>query len=150
VPRLSQTRVLIVADATAAGAALCEAVAARADDGKCTFTLLVPASCNGPRPIEAPTDRGARDAERLLSVSLPQLSDAVGAEVVGVVGSPDPLMAVKDALALLGFDEVIFSMQLAPLSRWRRERLPDEIRSLGVPVTEVASPGFGLDPAPAA
>ncbi|MGH2885161.1 MAG: hypothetical protein ACRDPA_21055, partial [Solirubrobacteraceae bacterium] len=67
----------------------------------------------------------------------PLLSGAAGSEVVAVVGPRDPVAAVRDALKLMGFDEVIVSMLPARVSRWRSVGLPDRIRALGVPVTEV-------------
>jgi hypothetical protein len=88
-------------------------------------------------------------AERRLSGALPLLSTAVGAEVVGVIGAPDPLVAVRDALKLMGFDEVILSMLPRGSSRWRQLGLPGKIRALGVPVIEVmGEPDF--TPVPAA
>ena len=56
-------------------------------------------------------------------------------------------MAVRDALKLMGFDEVIVSMLPARVSRWRSLRVPGRIRAQGVPVTEVIgadSPGTRL------
>jgi hypothetical protein len=62
-----------------------------------------------------------------------------------VIGSPEPLTAVRDALQLMGFDEVIVSMLPARASRWLQLELPGRIRALGVPVTEVVA---GDAPAP--
>ncbi len=77
------------------------------------------------------------EAQRRLDAALPGLTAAAGAEVVGIVGSHDPLAAVQDALNLVGFDEVIVSMLPARISRWLRLDLPHKVRGLGVPVTEV-------------
>lgn len=149
-PRFTRARVLIVAQQTSDSADLRQAVAARADQGGCTFTLLVPASSAGLRRVGDPRVYGNREAERRLSLSLPLLSLAAGAEVVGVVGSPDPFIAVREALKLLGFDEVIVSMLPLALSRWRRADLPERIRALGVPVTEVVRGDPDFEPLPAA
>ena len=46
-------------------------------------------------------------------------------------------MAVRDALKVMGFDEVIVSLLPAKVSRWTRLDLPSKIRTLGVPVIEV-------------
>ena len=45
----------------------------------------------------------------MLDVALPKLSEAAGATVEGVVGDPDPVAAVQDAINLRGFDEIIIS-----------------------------------------
>jgi GABA permease len=65
------------------------------------------------------------------------LSRAAGSEVVAVVGAHEPFAAVRDAMEMMGFDEVIVSMLPARTSRWLHVELPGRIRTLGVPVTEV-------------
>jgi hypothetical protein len=144
---ITPTRVLIVAHQTAGSQRLIETVAARAAEGPCTFTLLVPAAPRGLRRVA--TDYSTAAAERRLSAALPLLSTAAGEEVVGVVGALDPLVAVRDALKVMEFDEVIVSMLPPGLSRWHQLGLPGKIRALGVPVIEVmGSPDF--TPLPAA
>lgn len=133
----SPTRVLIVAHQTADSDALIDAVARRADAGSCSFTLLVPASSRGLHRVVDPEDHGMVEAERRLEVAIPLLSGAAGSDVLGMIGSHEPLAAVQDALNLFGFDEVIVSMLPARLSRWLRLDLPHKVRALGVPVTEV-------------
>jgi hypothetical protein len=148
-PAFTRARVLIVANQTARSDQLIEAVARRASDGACSFTLMVPSVARRLRPVGAPVTYGHPEAERRLSAALPLLSQAAGAEVVGIVGSYEPFTAVKDALKLLGFDEVIVSMLPTRVSRWQREALPQRIRALGVAVIEVvADPNF--EPVPAA
>lgn len=87
---------------------------------------------------------------RILNVAaaLPLLSRAAGSDVLGLVGSRDPLSAVQDALSVLGFDEVIVSLLPARLSRWLRSDLPPKIAALDLPVTVVVSGGtFSRSPA---
>jgi hypothetical protein len=147
----SPIRILIVAHQTADSPELLAAVAQRATRGPCLFTLLVPATPHGLHRVVDPEDYGLSEARRRLDVALPQLSEAAGAEVTGIVGSHDPLAAVADALNLLGFDEVIMSTLPARLSRWLRLDLPHKVRGLGVPVTQVvASDRFDASPLPAA
>jgi hypothetical protein len=50
----------------------------------------------------APEDPAVADARSRLDAALPRLSAAAGAEMVGIVGSHDPLAAVQDALNLPG------------------------------------------------
>jgi hypothetical protein len=131
--------VLIVARRTADSPELLEAVARRARLGPCNFTLLVPAY---PTPVSRLGDRfdpAQRAAERRIAAAVPLLSRAAGAEVVAVVGAGQPLVAVRDALAVMGFDEVIVSTLAAGASRWPQLDLPRRIRALGVPVVEVLS-----------
>ena len=136
-PAYRSARVLILARRTADSPELIGAVAARADRGPCNFTLLVPAS---PRVLTNVTyHRPHRDldAERRILAAVPLLSRAAGSEVVAVVGAQDPFGAVRDALKVMGFDEVIVSMLPARVSRWRSLDVAGRIRALGVPVTEV-------------
>jgi hypothetical protein len=143
-------RILIVAHHTANSPELRAAIAKRAAEGPCSFTLLVPASSHGLHRVVDPEDHGAEEARRRLDAALPSLSAAAGAAVVGVVGSYDPLAAVQDALHLLGFDEVIVSMLPAPISRWLRLDLPHKIRGLGLPVAEVVAADHTFTPLSAA
>jgi hypothetical protein len=142
-------RVLILARRTATDPHLLRAVARRAALGSCNFTLLVPAVH---RPIYLVGERHHhRDpyAERVIAAAVPLLTRAARAEVVAMIGAPEPLAAVRDALSLMGFDEVIVSMT-ARSSAWRRLGLPGQIRALGVPVTEVISTDSPMSPLPAA
>ncbi len=149
-PAFTRARVLIVARQTADSVELREAVASRASDGACSFTLMVPAAPRRLRLVNGSREPGDRDAERRLSTAVPLLSVAVGAEVVGIVGPHEPLQAVRDALKLLGFDEVIISMLPSDISGWQRDGLPEKIRALGVAVTEVVCARSPLEPLPAA
>jgi hypothetical protein len=71
-------------------------------------------------------------------------------EVVAVIGAHEPLTAVRDALHLMGFDEVIVSMLPPRVSRWLHIELAARIRALGVPVTEVIAADVPAPPLPAA
>jgi hypothetical protein len=150
VPPYRSARVLIVARRTADSPQLIEAVARRAGEGPCNFTLLVPAFPPGPHRVGDATDPGQRAAERRIAAAVPLLSRAAGSEVVAVIGAPEPFAAVRDALHLMGFDEVIVSMLPARASRWLHLKLPARIRALGVPVTEVIDTGVPISPLPAA
>jgi hypothetical protein len=76
---------------------------------------------------------------------LPVLSRAARDEVVGLVGREEPLTATRDALNLLGFDEVIISMPPARESRWLHLDLARTVRALGVPVSQVINADLGAD-----
>jgi hypothetical protein len=150
VPPYRSARVLIVARRTADSPQLLEAVARRAREGPCNFTLLVPAFPNGLQRVGDPIDRGQRAAEQRIRSAVPLLSRAAGTEVVAVIGVHEPFAAARDALRLMGFDEVIVSMLPAGSSRWLQIELPARIRALGVPVTEVIGADMPTSPLPAA
>lgn len=126
----SPARVLIVARQTAQRRQLIETVARRAAAGPCTFTLLVPASPRGLHRAVDPETHGRDEAEARLAAALPLLRRAAGQDVMGLVGSHEPLAAIQDVLNLFGFDEVIISMLPARVSRWLRLDLPRKVQAL--------------------
>jgi hypothetical protein len=136
---------LIVAHQTADSPELVAAVARRADDSACTFTLLVPARASGLQGVTDPESHGISEAEERLELAIPLLSEAAGEPIIGVVGTHEPLAAVQDALNVLGFDEVIISMLPVRDSGWFRRELPRKVRALGVPVTEVITSAREVD-----
>ncbi len=134
------TRVLVVAHKTAATQPLLDAVHARAKQGSCTFTLLVPNATHGLHKVVDPEDQGAGDARAVLDRALPALVEAAGAAVEGIVGDADPIAAIHDAINLRGFDEVILSTLSPRVSRWLKLDLPSKVAGMGLPVTTV-TPG---------
>ena len=142
-------RVLIVANRTAAGEALVEAVRRRASQGPARFHLVVPAIPHGLHRVVDPEVAGREEGQARLDVALPLLSEAAGSEVTGHVGDADPLAAIHDAVALDGFDEIIVSTLPRRLSRWLRLDLPSKARGLGLPVVHVeAKQPAGEEPPP--
>jgi len=136
----STSRVLVVAHKTAATQPLLDAVRERAERGRCVFTLLVPNATHGLHKVVDPEDQTAGEAQTVLDRALPLLEQAAGATVDGLVGDPDPVAAVHDAINLHGFDEVIVSTLSAKVSRWLRLDLPSKVSGMGLPVTTV-TPG---------
>ncbi len=130
-------RVLVVAHKTAATQPLLDAVRERAARGSATFTLLVPNATHGLHKVVDPEDQGGGEAKDVIDQALPSLSDAAGAPVEGIVGDPDPIAAVHDAINLRGFDEVIVSTLPARVSRWLKLDLPSKVAGMGLPVTTV-------------
>jgi hypothetical protein len=118
-------RILVVANRTANTPTLLEAVHERANEGPCTFTLLIP---NEPR-------KGG--ADWTLETAIPLLQHAAGAPVDGMVGEADPLEAIQSALNDPGFDEVIISTLPRRVSEWLRRDLPHRVEKLGLPVTTI-------------
>jgi hypothetical protein len=134
-------RVLVVANRTAATPALLACVRERAERGPCSFTLLVPNSSRGLEAIADPEDHADTDAKATLELALPLLEDAAGMPVTGMVGAPEALDAIQDAINLHGFDEIILSTLPSRVSRWLKLDLPSKLSGLGLPVTTVTPAG---------
>ncbi len=130
-------QVLVVAHQTAATASLLNAVRERARDGAAEFHLVVPRQAHGMHRVVDPQDAGGDDAERVLAQALPRLSEAAGAEVKGIIGDSEPLMAIHDAINLGSYDEIIISTLPLGISRWLKLDLISKARGLGLPVTHV-------------
>jgi hypothetical protein len=143
----TSTRVLVVAHRTAATPALLEAVRKRAARGPCAFTLLVPNVAHGLHRIVDAEDQDEDAAQSVLALALPLLEEAAGGRVEGMIGDPEPLNAVQDAVNLNGFDEIIVSTLPVRISRWLRLDLPSKIGGLGLPVTTITATEHSATPA---
>ncbi len=137
----SPARVLVVAHKTAATPALLDAVRARAAAGPATFTLLVPRRIHGLDRVMDPEAGGDEETRAVFDLALPLLEEAAGAPVAALVGDPDPLSAVEDAVNRYGFDEIIVSTLSPRVSRWLHMDLPHRLNVLGLPVTIVSAKG---------
>jgi hypothetical protein len=132
-------RVLVVANKTAATQPLLDAVRERASSGPAVFTLLVPNAAHGLHRVVDPEDQDTGEADAVLAQALPLLTEAAGSNVDGIIGSPNPHLAVEDAVNVNGYDEIILSTLSPRLSRWLRMDLPSKLAPLGLPITTVTS-----------
>jgi len=132
--------VLVVAHQTAATPGLLDAVRDRARRGPVRFHLVVPQQAHGMHKLVDPQDAGTDEAQQVLAVALPKLSQAAGHDVSGSVGDAEPLMAIQDAVNLGGYDEIIISTLPLGISRWLKLDLVSKARGLGLPVTHIAAP----------
>jgi hypothetical protein len=135
----SPKRILVVAHRTAATPALIDAVRERAARGPTTFTLLVPTPAHGLHRVVDPEDQEESEAQTVLDLALPLLEDAAGSHVEGIIGDPEPLNAIQDAVNLHGFDEIIISTLPKRVSRWLKLDLPSKLNGLGLPVTTITA-----------
>jgi hypothetical protein len=140
---MPESRVLLLANRTAADPPLVEAVRARAERGQVTFHLVVPATPQGLHRLVDPEVAGRDAAREHLAQALPILSEAAGRRVTGQIGDANPLAAAADALNLQGYDEIILSTLPWRLSRWLRIDLPHKIGALGIPMLHVTSSQAG-------
>jgi hypothetical protein len=138
---VESANVLIVANQTAATPALLDAIRDRAAKGPCRFTLLVPNTARGLHKVVDPEDQGVSEAEQTLELALPLLSEAAGHKVESMIGDPNPLDAIHDAVNLHHFDEIILSTLPTRVSRWLKLDLPHKVAALGLPLTVVTAKG---------
>jgi hypothetical protein len=128
-------KVLVVEHKTSATPQLLSAIRERAQRGPCTFTLLVPRTTHGLHKVVDPHDQEVGEAREELDHTLPAIREAAGTKVEGLVGDPDPVAAIEDAINLYGFDEIIISTPRPRLARWLRLDLPSKVSGMGIPVT---------------
>ena len=133
------TRILVVANKTAATPALLDAVRERASRGPCEFSLLVPNATHGLHKLVDPEDQSQSEAETTIELALPLLEQAAGTPVDAMIGVPEPLAAIQDAINLHGFDELIISTLPHRVSKWLKLDLPSKAAGLGLPVTTVTA-----------
>ena len=119
-------RILVVANETAAGRPLIDAVKHAAGGGEAYVHVICPQ--NQPKHGYVIYESMVRDAaENRLKMTTALLREA-GIEADGEVMDPDPYAAVMDALGDQDYDEIIVSTHPETRSGWLREGLVDRLR----------------------
>src|SRR3954453_12849187 len=137
-------RVLVVANKTAATPGLLDAVRERAGREDAQFTLLVPNTHGGLNKITAAEhDMEADEPQQVIALAKPLLQEAAGGEVETMIGDPNPLDAIQDAVNLHGFDEIIISTLPTRVSRWLHLDLPSKLNGLRPPLRHATAAGRG-------
>jgi hypothetical protein len=126
---LRPTRILVVANRTAAAHRLLNEVRRRAKSARCEFVLLIPTAGH----------RGG--ADWTLETALPLLRRAALGPVEGMVSDPDAWSSVRTVVAAGDFDEIIVSTRPSAVSKWLRRDLISRTRRLGLPVTAISPRG---------
>ena len=134
-----KARVLVVANRTADSPELIAALLRRSTRSPVCFTLLVPAV---PRGLAWAADMkaGRPEATGRAEIGIRRMRMS-GLEVdVAIVGDPDPVAAVGDALRARKFDELVVSTMPRGVSRWLKLSLPHRLRrTTNVPVVHVVA-----------
>jgi hypothetical protein len=112
-------RILVIANETCAGAAVCDEVRYRAGPGPATVRIVAPALTSSRMGHWfASGDTAARDAAAdRLQASLAALR-TTGLAVDGQLGDADPLQALDDAYRVFDPDEIIISTHPPARSTW--------------------------------
>ena len=126
------TRILVVANRTAAAPQLLDEIRRRRESGPCAFALLIP------------DVRDRKAADWTLETALPLLERKAGSRVEGLVGGADPFTSVQEAVRDGHFDEIVVSTLPKKTSKWLRRDLIARIESLGLPVTAITPDGGGM------
>jgi hypothetical protein len=130
---------LVVANQTLKQPELTEKIRTCIEAGTCDFFLLVPATRTHGPVRWTPADAFAV-ARRRLESALDRIR-ALGADVVGDVGDPSPVLAIGALLRRRSFDALILSTLPVGPSQWLRGDVPARIEQLfGIPVDLVTPP----------
>jgi len=130
---------LVVANQTLKQPELSEKIRAIIDAGPCDFFLLVPAT-RAHEPVRWTPADAVAVARRRLESALERFR-ALGADVIGEVGDPSPVVAIGEVLRRRSFDALILSTLPVGPSRWLRHDVPTRIEELfNIPVELVTPP----------
>jgi hypothetical protein len=139
-------RILVVANQTATGSRLVRMLSTLDALEPITVRFVIPATAlaDQQRPLRHDEHIGTFGhtgavalARHRLGCAIGALSD-IGIPADGIVGDPDPLVAVREALTAAPADEIIISTLPRHRSRWVAAGVPDALANVfRMPVTTV-------------
>jgi GABA permease len=130
-------RILVIANETVAGRALCEEIRTRAGARDADVLVVAPALNTRLRHLLADVDAAREAAEGRLEASLHSLEQA-GVRARGAVGDSDPIRAIEDALFEFEADEIVISTHPPERSNWLEKKTVERARErFQQPITHV-------------
>lgn len=132
-------RILVIANETCAGAAVCDEVRYRAGPGAARVLVVAPALAGSRMEhwLASDVEAAREDATARLAASVASLR-AAGLDATGQLGDADPLQAVDDAYRVFAPDEIVISTHPPARSNWLERRVVQKTRErYPVPVTHV-------------
>jgi hypothetical protein len=126
------TRVLVVANSTAATPRLLEHVRRRAKAAPCDFTLIIPGA------------HGGNTANWTPETALRLLKRAARGRAEAAPQGPSPFRSIQSVVRDGNYDEIIVSIRPPRWSKWLRCDLLHRIERLGLPVTAILPRGRKL------
>jgi hypothetical protein len=135
---MDRRRILIVANETVVDIEVPASIFDGVEPGDVEVVVVSPALNSRVRHWVSDTDEATARASRRLQASLATLAEA-GVAASGHVGDPDPLQAIKDALATVDPDEIVISAHAPEQANWLERNVTVRARRLAeLPVSEVA------------
>lgn len=132
-----RTRVLLVANETAASRTLCAAVGPELENETAQVLLLAPALNSRLRHWLSDDDEARTAARRRVQLSLRRLAEC-GIPAEGVIGDADPMQAIEDSLAIFPADRMIVATHPEGRSNWlARDLVGRASERFGLPITHI-------------
>jgi hypothetical protein len=132
-------RILVLANETCAGAAVCDEVRYRAGHDPADVLVVAPAlaASRVGHWLSSSVESAREAAKERLDASVAALR-ATGVDANGQLGDSDPLQALDDAFRVFSPDEIIISTHPPAHSNWLERRVVQRARErYSVPVTHV-------------
>lgn len=132
-------RILVLANETCAGTAVCEEVRYRAGRGESEVLVVAPALAGSRLGhwLSSNIEAARESAQERLASSVAALSSA-GLDARGQLGDSDPLQALDDAVRVFTPDEIIISTHPPTRSTWLERRVVQRARErYPLPITHV-------------
>jgi LmbE family N-acetylglucosaminyl deacetylase len=132
-------RILVIANETCAGAAVCDEVRYRAGHGPATVLVVSPALAGSRMGhwLTSNVVSARNDATVRLENSVSALR-AVGLDATGQLGDADPMQALDDAFRTFAPDEILIATHPPARSNWLERRVVQRARErYDIPITHV-------------